>query len=1498
MPNHIFISHASKDDAFVKDLRMALEGQGVPVWVDSRNLRGGDKLAPEIKQVIETARQVLVVLSPNTINSPWVRAEIKQALQVEQQRRDEGYRVIPLLLPGVEPTALPNWFEEEPVGIPVRLEPGGLSQSLPAILAALGGRLPDDLQPMQKVAAPPLAELLLELRDPTIQTEEGKRRVSATATLTYTPPTYPTVPMVESVRYPFTAPLGPIEAGELRWYLEQYYLWPVGVFKERAERIEGQLPGWGRDLYQAALGPAAAQEALAAWQHAAGEAERRFSVKVDSDLSEGAAPEQQAAAREAASGLLSLPWELLHDGRGYLGQGKHTVQVRRRLPNRRRQEVRLTRLPIRILLVSPRPEDEHTGYFDHRSSALPLIEAVEQLGELAELTVLNPPTFAALEQAVVQAAKDKKPFDVIHFDGHGVYDREHGLGGLCFEDPKDSSKLAGRAMLLIHADDLAAASRDHRIPLVFLDACQTATIEDDPTASVAARLLEEGVTSVVAMSHSVLVETARRFVQAFYAELANGRTVGQAMAAGQQALQGNTYRGRIMGAGELRLQDWFVPVLYQEQQDPQVVAQLPPQAVRRLQERQRRLSLGGLPDPPPQSFVGRSRELLALERLLHDQPYAVVRGQGGAGKTTLAVELARWLARTGRFERVAFASVETTGEARAVLDSLGRQLLPGNGRGSGGAGEWRSGGAGEQRGMAGEQGGMAGEGSSYSVAHYPSLKEALQPVERALADRPTLIVLDNLESVLPGPAGSSEAAQTAELSELFGLCQALLQADPATRLLFTSREPLPPPFDHRQREIELGRLSRADAIELVGRVLAEAGLTPAETDPGRTPQEIADLVEAVNGHARALVLLAPDIAGRGVRATTANLSQLMAELDRRHPGDRQNSLYASLELSLRRLPPEMREQVKVLAPFHGGTNLLVLSFMFIADLENPGEAALDSAYQFASILASSLIKVGLVEPAAYNHLRLDPALPPYLWAQLAPAEQEQVQSRWAEGMGQLVGFLYQQRSQDAQLAAQLTLLELPNLLALLDWAVDRLSPEQMVGLAAHVEQLLANLGRPQALAQVVAVRERVASQLGEWSHARYLVEDQKIDRLLACGNLQAAYTTAQQLLQQSLTAGEAAYPGAAYDIAMAHSLLGRVLFRGGNAEVALQLLTEAQQRFQILANAGGISAEYEVSAAIIEQGDCLGALGRLDEAAAAYQDAIRRAEKLDIQRQVAVCKGNLGSIRLLQQRYAEALTIYTEARQIFERLGEPGSVAASWHQIGIIHREARQFDQAEQAYRQALAISVQKKDRPGEAKSLGELGNLYDDMGRLEEAIIFCRQAADIHLELQDWFEEGRDRNNIADTLIKLGRTDAARHELRRAIECDSHFGHAAEPWKTWKNLYNLEQATGNPQAAAWARQQAVETYLAYRRAGGENQSPKARLYLLVYTALRERNTGEAQQFLAELVGQKVPPPLKAMLLKLQAILAGERNPAMADDPALDYDDAAELRLLLEAVAR
>jgi hypothetical protein len=69
----IFISHATADDGFARDLRLALEGLGHAVWVDSRNLRGGEVLDEEIENAIRNASSFIAVLSKETVNSPWVK---------------------------------------------------------------------------------------------------------------------------------------------------------------------------------------------------------------------------------------------------------------------------------------------------------------------------------------------------------------------------------------------------------------------------------------------------------------------------------------------------------------------------------------------------------------------------------------------------------------------------------------------------------------------------------------------------------------------------------------------------------------------------------------------------------------------------------------------------------------------------------------------------------------------------------------------------------------------------------------------------------------------------------------------------------------------------------------------------------------------------------------------------------------------------------------------------------------------------------------------------------------------------------------------------------------------------------------------------------------------------------------------------------------------------------------------------------------------------------
>ncbi|MCP4130459.1 MAG: ATP-binding protein, partial [bacterium] len=216
--------------------------------------------------------------------------------------------------------------------------------------------------------------------------------------------------------------------------------------------------------------------------------------------------------------------------------------------------------------------------------------------------------------------------------------------------------------------------------------------------------------------------------------------------------------------------------------------------------------LGELPEPPDHEFVGRSRELLKLERLLEHEKWAAVVGQGGEGKTTLAVELARWLVRSKRFGRAVFVSAEKCLNVRTMTDSVGRQLIP-----------------------------------KYSVSQFPGAElfgKAFQPIERALGDSDTIIVLDNMETVQKSVFSEKPDFFSEDcFSEFLNLFTRLLSVG-NTRLIFTSREPMPEPFDREKQTVSLHRLDKDSAVDLVTHVMAREGLELKEDDECNTAPEI------------------------------------------------------------------------------------------------------------------------------------------------------------------------------------------------------------------------------------------------------------------------------------------------------------------------------------------------------------------------------------------------------------------------------------------------------------------------------------------------------------------------------------------------------------------------------------------------------------------------------------------------------------------------------------
>ena len=90
----VFISHSSDDNTFVDRLAGSLRAAGIFVWVDETAIGAGDDIISRIEDGLGKATDVVIVLSPQSIKSSWVKEEIHAA----QWRAIRGKaRLIPLL---------------------------------------------------------------------------------------------------------------------------------------------------------------------------------------------------------------------------------------------------------------------------------------------------------------------------------------------------------------------------------------------------------------------------------------------------------------------------------------------------------------------------------------------------------------------------------------------------------------------------------------------------------------------------------------------------------------------------------------------------------------------------------------------------------------------------------------------------------------------------------------------------------------------------------------------------------------------------------------------------------------------------------------------------------------------------------------------------------------------------------------------------------------------------------------------------------------------------------------------------------------------------------------------------------------------------------------------------------------------------------------------------------------------------------------------------------
>lgn len=86
-----FVSYSTKDQQFADRLYADLQSKGVRCWFAPHDVQGGRKLHDQIDEAIHLHDKLLLILSPKSIASEWVRTEISKARRREMR---EGKRVL------------------------------------------------------------------------------------------------------------------------------------------------------------------------------------------------------------------------------------------------------------------------------------------------------------------------------------------------------------------------------------------------------------------------------------------------------------------------------------------------------------------------------------------------------------------------------------------------------------------------------------------------------------------------------------------------------------------------------------------------------------------------------------------------------------------------------------------------------------------------------------------------------------------------------------------------------------------------------------------------------------------------------------------------------------------------------------------------------------------------------------------------------------------------------------------------------------------------------------------------------------------------------------------------------------------------------------------------------------------------------------------------------------------------------------------------------------
>ncbi len=1005
----------------------------------------------------------------------------------------------------------------------------------------------------------------------------------------------------ESETFPLILPLTANDSVDLRWYLETYYQFPGAGDRARAQGIEAKFKKWGHKLFDAIFGTSEGTHVYRSLMDA---------VKHDHKCLLTIGTKDQD--------VLVQPWEMMRDKQGPLAM--RGITIRRQLKGIREHKKHELSLPLRVLLIVSRPTDAH--FIDPRNSIMPMLDALAAIPD-GQVTVdfCDPPTLPQLEKNISQARKEKKPYHIVHFDGHGTYMPKTGVGALAFENEQAKTELVPGTRL---GDLLSRLD----VPLVLLEACRGSDLSDQPVfGSVAPALLESGVGSVIAFSHSVHVKAARILVERFYQELTGGMSVGQAVEEARSALRADPSRYLHYGpdADSIDLEDWFIPQLYQVGPDLSLVGE---DAQASTDEDDTRSyapqPLPGFPPEPLYKFHGRALEMLELERAFRKHAGVVVSGMGGMGKTALAREAAGWWRRTHLFETAVFCSFEQKAGAERVVQLLGQSL----------------------------------EGDDFGAR---SSDEQWQRAIDLFHKNRVLMVWDNFESTLPiyqtgeddGATGSSplhfdDDART----RLHQLYRELTQGTPKGRILVTCRPEetgLP-----GIKEYSLKGLKRPDSLHLLAAVLDQKGI---DTDrKGYERHEIDALLDKLEDHPLSLALVTPHLKELTPQEIRNEFSRHLEKfIDDSAVEARNKSLLASLAFSKKRLSADAQKALPWLAWFQGG----VYEKFFLDFSEMQPETW---AKARAELVATALISVEGQDWLKTPYLRFHPTLVYAADAREVP-DAVAAEERFMEIYLKVAGTMYNLLKGEQPAAGMVIMAaEETNLRSAIAMAFrqgDHRNAWQMA------ETLRNYLERTQRLRErdglVDWVKQQMPEDKGLDTATCAAIRQQAWSRFTQ-GQATEAIDMVKSLLTRLETEGLTDGSDKTFQLAMSSAYLGRIYLHASRYDLALAPLKKAITGFENF----GESGRDNLSTALGDLANVYSFLGRLKEALKTAEQALTISRKQSNQREIARGLLQIANILMMQQRYTEANAHYTEALEAAQATGDVGLQGATLQHKGIL----------------------------------------------------------------------------------------------------------------------------------------------------------------------------------------------------------------------------------------